>query len=865
MQHPARGPRRRRLFQAVTALAVTALSLLPAAPAAQAADPSGPVTGPGGKCLDDAGASTANGNPVQLYDCNGTAAQTWTAGADRALRVFGKCLTVPGSSTAPGTKVVLYDCDTRYAPVVLPPQEWVAGPNGSIVNLGSMLCLDSTNGSTANGNPIQIWPCNGTASQTWNLPGTPPPGGAPLSMNAIPAQSATAGVATGFRPAAAGGTGKYQWSATGLPAGVSMNYIDGTTMGAPTATGSSTATVTVTDDAGASASRTFTWTVNAPQTATSWYVDCSAAANGPGTQAAPWNSLATAGAHVFQPGDQLLLKSGSTCNGQLAPQGNGTATAPIRLGSYGTGAKPVINGGGLQDAAVKLTNQSYWIVENLEVTNSAPTEALRSGINAYYTDGRPHAGITIRNNDVHDVTGWSRRDAPAGSDQATQSLYLNNYYLSHGIGVDTPVRGSLVQGLAIVDNHVHDLRGVGVGIYGDQAHGNNNEERHQNVRVAGNTVNDISQDAVVISVSDAPLAEFNTADHLGAVGSGVFAGIWGWGDTNPTFQYNEVSRILRTTDDSTAWDCDGYLRGTCTYQYNYEHDNAGGIITQCTGCGGSEATRIVFRQNVSVNDCRIHQQGNAGHLASFLFHNNVIDCRNKAFDLQETPANTVMADNVFYGPAGATLPAGLQYKANTYVGFTAPASDPQGSTADPKLVDANGTAPYGIRSVGGYQLLTGSPALGSGTPVLGNRGKDYWGNPVNPAAPHRGAFGGAGLATPVRTDDSAAGIGYTGAWSTGGGVHSTTAPGASAAFTFAGSTLSLFGSQGTGGAIASVSIDGGPAVDVNLYAPSTSTGQRVYTSPQLPSGTHTVTLTHTGRTDPRAVGATVALDGYAVS
>ncbi|MFF3935106.1 family 16 glycosylhydrolase, partial [Streptomyces phaeofaciens] len=35
---------------------------------------SGPITGLGGKCVDVAGANSANGTAVQLYDCNGTAA-----------------------------------------------------------------------------------------------------------------------------------------------------------------------------------------------------------------------------------------------------------------------------------------------------------------------------------------------------------------------------------------------------------------------------------------------------------------------------------------------------------------------------------------------------------------------------------------------------------------------------------------------------------------------------------------------------------------------------------------------------------------------------------------------------------------------
>jgi len=38
----------------------------------------GPITGYNGLCLDDRSASTTNSNPVQVYTCNGSAAQTWT-------------------------------------------------------------------------------------------------------------------------------------------------------------------------------------------------------------------------------------------------------------------------------------------------------------------------------------------------------------------------------------------------------------------------------------------------------------------------------------------------------------------------------------------------------------------------------------------------------------------------------------------------------------------------------------------------------------------------------------------------------------------------------------------------------------------
>ncbi|MDZ5447651.1 chitosanase [Micromonospora sp. 4G57] len=139
----------------------------------------GPITGLGGKCVDVAGANPANGTPVQLWDCNGTAAQAWTVGnADDSVRALGKCLDVTAASTADGARVQLYDCNGTGA------QKWAAS-NGALVNTGSGKCLDATGGSTANGTRLQIWSCSGNANQRWILPGgaTPSPSapaGAPL-------------------------------------------------------------------------------------------------------------------------------------------------------------------------------------------------------------------------------------------------------------------------------------------------------------------------------------------------------------------------------------------------------------------------------------------------------------------------------------------------------------------------------------------------------------------------------------------------------------------------------------------------------------------------------------------------------------
>nr|WSX75053.1 glycosyl hydrolase [Streptomyces sp. NBC_00899] len=124
----------------------------------------GPVTGVGGKCVDVAGASSANGSAVQLYDCNGTTAQSWTVGSDGTVRALGKCLDATGQGTVNGTVLQLWDCNGSGA------QQWVAESDGHLKNPQSGRYLDVPGGSTANGTRLQIWDRNTNAWQLWHLP-----------------------------------------------------------------------------------------------------------------------------------------------------------------------------------------------------------------------------------------------------------------------------------------------------------------------------------------------------------------------------------------------------------------------------------------------------------------------------------------------------------------------------------------------------------------------------------------------------------------------------------------------------------------------------------------------------------------------
>ncbi|MEU6217507.1 lectin [Streptomyces sp. NPDC047022] len=134
------------------------------------ASATGPATGSivsgvsAGLCVDDRGSATTNGTPVQIYACNGTGAQQWTAAQDGTLRVLGGCMDVTKSGTADGTPVQWYQCNGTGA------QQWRADTHGSLVNPGSGKCLDDPGSSTTWSTQLQLYTCNGTGAQNWTLP-----------------------------------------------------------------------------------------------------------------------------------------------------------------------------------------------------------------------------------------------------------------------------------------------------------------------------------------------------------------------------------------------------------------------------------------------------------------------------------------------------------------------------------------------------------------------------------------------------------------------------------------------------------------------------------------------------------------------
>ncbi|MEU6401100.1 ricin-type beta-trefoil lectin domain protein [Streptomyces cinnamoneus] len=135
-----------------------------AAGAGATLSPQGRVSGIGSKCLDVKGGKAANGTQIQLYTCNGTAAQSWILGKDGTLRALGKCLDNARNASTNGNKISLYDCNGSAA------QRWSVNAKGQIVHVASGKVLDATGGATANGTVVQLYTANTNKRQVWVTP-----------------------------------------------------------------------------------------------------------------------------------------------------------------------------------------------------------------------------------------------------------------------------------------------------------------------------------------------------------------------------------------------------------------------------------------------------------------------------------------------------------------------------------------------------------------------------------------------------------------------------------------------------------------------------------------------------------------------
>lgn len=482
-----------------------------------------------------------------------------------------------------------------------------------------------------------------------------------------------------------------------------------------------------------------------------YYVDHIGGDDGLGgtTQQTAWKTLTKVNATTFQPGDSILFKSGGAWSGKLHPKGSGAAGSPIVIDKYGTGNKPIINGGGLiGTGAVYLYNQQYWEINNLEITNTGPTQGQKMGVSIEAQDAGDLRHIYLRNLTIHDVNGLN-------TDKQNGGIWVHTF----GNVVQTKI-----DDVRIENNTIYNTDRAGIVVTSDWWCNTslvtcNNRPAYypsSGVIIRNNLVYSVGGDGISIRDTTAPLIEHNVVYDANARSGDFNNGIWSYNATNSLIQYNEAY-LTRTTKDGYGLGVD-YLQEGAIVQYNYTHDNEGGAVGFYADGNWAPGSNRNFkvRNNISQNDGRA-TFGFYGSATDGEIYNNTVYIKGdsnttvyKFSDWGGYASDISSKNNIFYNLGNGSYSWGgssnITFDHNVFYG-NHPATEPADAhkiTSDPLLVNP-GSGALGMNTVDGYKLLTGSPALAAGAVIPNNGGQDYWGNAVSATvAPNIGAYNRAG-------------------------------------------------------------------------------------------------------------------------
>jgi len=317
-----------------------------------------------------------------------------------------------------------------------------------------------------------------------------------------------------------------------------------------------------------------------------YYLDCSSGddtQNGLSSHSA-WKSLAAVNSHTFAPGDALLVKRGTECTGMLWPKGSGAEGKPIRLGAYGVGALPRIVGTG-NPAGLKLNNQQYWEIADLDVRGGNPYGIVIGG------DLPRLAHFRITDVVVHDV---------AGEPKTKQSGLI---VIAQDEKAETVFDDIAIDGVTAYDT----TQWAGIFVSGASYSPHPDSPRGSNVIVRNSVVHDVAGDGILVMESRHVLIERNVAWDTGlqyTESIGTPDGIWEWMCQQCTVQYNEGFFSDSPGVDGGVFDID-YGNIDNVVQYNFAHDSQGYCVSVfgADGVNGTSRNSVV-RRNLCLNNGR---------------------------------------------------------------------------------------------------------------------------------------------------------------------------------------------------------------------------------------------------------------------
>ena len=377
-----------------------------------------------------------------------------------------------------------------------------------------------------------------------------------------------------------------------------------------------------------------------------YYFSTSGSDDNDGTKEKPYASLDKLNSLSLKPGDTVYLDANSVWIGQIKIKDSGLPGMPITITKYNDNgdrdARPIINAGpvvtkdnmtqstllklsdgqnnGYGAGALEIRSAEYIEVSGLELTNDGG-EADTDRIN-----GRN--GILVIADLPEDTTKatFDREwDASLKTDIHIDDCYVHDvnsssgYKMAGGINFFGNITNILVENCTVINCDNEGIRNAGM------HRGNGDWPAVHKVTFRNNYIEGCTGDGMVISnVKDSTISG-NVVTNCGKPelsGSANYAALWLIGAEDTVVEHNEVFNNPYRCNDGEPFDFDHNCKNN-VYQYNYTHDNAGGVLLSMNSVSG----RNTFRYNISVDDGGYYNKHlffyNSGAGKSTYIHNNV--------------------------------------------------------------------------------------------------------------------------------------------------------------------------------------------------------------------------------------------------
>ncbi|VGO12002.1 hypothetical protein PDESU_00550 [Pontiella desulfatans] len=410
-------------------------------------------------------------------------------------------------------------------------------------------------------------------------------------------------------------------------------------------------------------------TTSIPVAAT-FYIDAVSGSdtNNGTSMATAWQSLDRVNSEAYGEGSEILLKRNQTHFGKIYLSGQGgSSNAPLVIGAYGTGERPVVDAGGYL-AGVHIEDCEHILVRDLEITGDSTNTVDGSdsgdqyGVYVNATWGNSSDFITLTNLHIRDIYP----ETDTASEGANPTTYIGTAISFQGSG-NTSV-SYRVNDILVVDCTISNVGYKAISM-----------NRSNRILLEHNMMWDIGGPALQPGRCSNVVVRGNLVDKSGSFSDprmhGRGSGIWPWTCDDVLIEENTFMHA-RGRADSCGVHIDFGNRDVIV-QRNLSIDNAGGFL-EILG----NNSNCTYRYNISVDDgTRVkgvvdqgtipnNQDGHIFWLSGFVgsgndpfgpynsyIYNNTIYVNTNitsTFSFQEWSEGVLIANNIFHVDGATT-------------------------------------------------------------------------------------------------------------------------------------------------------------------------------------------------------------------